>query len=201
LLPTSEHSNFNELRACISWLKPNKIIPTVDCDSPEKVDSILAKLGVGKSTILPFLKSSISSFSQNVFGFFHHQKPTSAPLPVPLERNAKTFKVAAIQPETPPLSSRTVKGIETDTPPPLLSDSDDDFQGSEPQEVLSSQSVKTVVKQEEIIDVDAVDVSTQKWILIQIQQQAKAKEGKKSPHFPVHRIKKREEEVFKDGID
>src|SRR5690554_1064922 len=36
-VPYSEHSNYNELRACVGWLKPSQIIPTVDCHTPEKV--------------------------------------------------------------------------------------------------------------------------------------------------------------------
>lgn len=34
---TSEHSNFNELREFVNWLQPVEIIPTVDCETPEKV--------------------------------------------------------------------------------------------------------------------------------------------------------------------
>lgn len=33
----SEHSSYNELKEFVSWLKPKTVIPTVDCDTEEKV--------------------------------------------------------------------------------------------------------------------------------------------------------------------
>lgn len=33
----SEHSNYDELREFVAWIKPDILIPTVDCNTPEKV--------------------------------------------------------------------------------------------------------------------------------------------------------------------
>ena len=44
-VPYSEHSSFDELRACLRDLKPLKVIPTVNANSKEKARELLQVLG------------------------------------------------------------------------------------------------------------------------------------------------------------
>ena len=42
--PYSEHSSFEELRACVNWLRPKEIVPTVNCSTKAKVAAQIALL-------------------------------------------------------------------------------------------------------------------------------------------------------------
>lgn len=54
-IPYSEHSSFDELQECVRYLKPKKIIPTVNADTSQQIKSVLTSLKPkAKQTLLPF---------------------------------------------------------------------------------------------------------------------------------------------------
>ena len=60
-VPYSEHSSFSELKEFVSFCKPHKIVPTVDCSTQARVDAQIALFkddmnhSRDRSTLVPFL--------------------------------------------------------------------------------------------------------------------------------------------------
>jgi len=74
-VPYSEHSSYNELLEFVSWIKPKRIIPTVDCSTPQKVKKILSHfdtMSSRRSTLLPFLEAGINKVLQSIT-LFHKE--------------------------------------------------------------------------------------------------------------------------------
>ena len=50
--PYSEHSSFGELRQCVSWARPARVVPTANCRSREDAERLVALLTSGQSESL-----------------------------------------------------------------------------------------------------------------------------------------------------
>lgn len=104
-VPYSEHSNYNELRSCVGWLKPSQIIPTVDCHTPEKVKAILShfedcKDVSSQSTLLPYLSSTLKSF----VNIFKPDSPSLSLSPSPSPSSSPSLSLSPYS--SPSLSQR-----------------------------------------------------------------------------------------------
>lgn len=50
--PYSEHSSFGELRQCVAWARPARVVPTANCRSREDAERLVALLTAGQSETL-----------------------------------------------------------------------------------------------------------------------------------------------------
>jgi len=117
-VPYSEHSSYLELKKCVNHFKPKKLIPTVDCGTPEKVVAILSHFDRQKSeepkqqqSIFNYLSVVGASMKNSITNMFSSTSTTSI---IDKKPNVLTPPTSVLKD-----SSNTRSLISVNTPVPL----------------------------------------------------------------------------------